>query len=72
MSLGYVVLRTKPDMDSELDPENDEKVIYILRWKRLLDKGVITPDEFQAKRQVILEFGKKKQNNNLHSKYKTP
>ena len=57
--IGYVVLRAKPDMDSELDPDNDEKVIYILKWKRLLDKGVITPDEFQAKRQAILDFGEK-------------
>ena len=54
--IGYVVLRAKPD---KLDPDNDEKVIYILKWKRLLDKGVITPDEFQAKRQAILDFGEK-------------
>jgi uncharacterized membrane protein len=55
--IGYVVVKAKPDMTSELDPENDQKVIYILKWKRLLERGVITEEEFQAKRKAILEFG---------------
>ena len=59
--IGHIVIKAKPDINDELDPENDEKIVCIIKWKRLLEKGIITEEEFQAKRTAILEFGEKKE-----------
>ena len=55
----YVVKVAKPEMASDsLDPDNDRKVQLIIKWKALLDKGVITQEEFDAKRLEILGIEK--------------
>lgn len=54
--LGAIVNRAKPSLEEGFDPESDQKIVYITKWKRLLDKGIITDEEFQAKRAAILSF----------------
>ena len=54
--LGVIVNRAKPSLEEGFDPESDQKIVYITKWKRLLDKGIITEEEFQAKRTAILSF----------------
>lgn len=49
-----IVERVKPVANVDYDPDNDEKIRNIIKWKGLLDKGIITKDEFAAKRAAIL------------------
>ena len=52
-----IVERVKPVPHGEdYDPDNDEKIKNIVKWKGLLDKGIITKDEFAAKRAAILSI----------------
>lgn len=38
------------------DPDNDEKVQLIIKWKDLLERGVVTEEEYELKRKAILEL----------------
>lgn len=38
------------------DPETDPKIKKITGWKKLLENGIISEEEFEAKRQAILGF----------------
>ena len=44
----------------DLDPDDDPKVQAVLRWKRLCDEKVITPEEYELKRVAILGLKKDK------------
>lgn len=48
----------KPVQGEDFDPDNDKKIQLIIKWKGLLDKGVITKEEFEAKRVEILNLDK--------------
>lgn len=52
--LSAIVERVKQVANVDYDPDNDKKIRNIIKWKGLLDKGIITKDEFAAKRAAIL------------------
>lgn len=45
------------------DPDQDPAIQKLIKWKKLLEEGVITQDEFTEKRNLLL--GIKKDNNSL-------
>lgn len=42
------------------DPEDDPQIKLVLKWRTLLEEGVITEEEYQAKRVSILGLDSKK------------
>lgn len=55
--IGYLALGGEGDND----PKNDIRIKKILGWKELQNQGVITAEEFEAKREEII-YGKNKNN----------
>lgn len=53
--IGYLALGNEGDNN----PNNDLRIKKILDWKELQNQGIITAEEFQAKREEIL-YGKNK------------
>lgn len=52
--IGYLALGSEGDNN----PNNDIRIKKILGWKELQNQGIITAEEFEAKREEIL-YGKK-------------
>lgn len=52
--IGYLALGG----DGDNNPNNDIRIKKILGWKELQNQGIITAEEFEAKREEIL-YGKK-------------
>ena len=52
--IGYLAMGDKGDND----PDNDPRVKKLLGWKNLKEKGIITLEEFEEKRQEILGIKK--------------
>ena len=52
-----IVEMVKPEINKN-DPDCDPKIQAVLKWKDLLDKGIITKEEFEIKRVEILELKK--------------
>ena len=56
----FIVSIVKPAGTTDNDPDNDKRIILITKWKNLLDKGIITKDEFAVKRNEILDITEEK------------
>lgn len=44
------------------DPDEDPTIQKIIKWKKLLDEGILTEQEYQDKREAILGLNKKENN----------
>ena len=53
--VGYLAMGDKADND----PEKDPRITKILGWKKLLEEGIISEEEFEEKRIAILGLKKK-------------
>ncbi len=53
--IRVAVAHTRRD---DLDPTSDPKIEAIIKWRNLLDKKIITEEEFMEKRNAILGFEK--------------
>lgn len=49
----FIVRIVKPEAAAE-DPDVDERIQNILKWKKLCDDGIISKEEFEEKRLKIL------------------
>lgn len=58
LAFAYVDKKSTSD-----DPDQDPAIQKLIKWKKLLEEGVITQDEFTEKRNLLL--GIKKDNNSL-------
>lgn len=54
-----IVKASKPQREYGKNADEEEQIRQVLRWKELQNKGIITAEEFEEKRQVI--FGLKKE-----------
>ena len=61
-----IVARVKPEVKhDDFDPDNDEKIKNIIKWKNLLNKGIITEKNSLLNALQSYSLVKKKINNNL-------
>ena len=49
-----IVRLAKPLNEDTNDPYNDKNIQELIKWKKFCDDGIITKDEFEAKRARIL------------------
>lgn len=54
-----IVKAVKPTAEEGKKADEEEQIRQVLRWKELQNKGIITAEEFEEKRQAI--FGLKKE-----------
>jgi hypothetical protein len=60
VSLICEILGAKLEKEDDSSSKEDEQIKNVLAWKDLLDKGIITKEEFEAKRMEILHLTQKK------------
>lgn len=53
-----IVLLVKPRAIDSDNPDNDETIQNIIKWKNLNQQGIITDEEFEIKRNQILKIVK--------------
>lgn len=56
----YIVNKVN-NVDGQDDPEKDPAIQNVLKWKNLKEEGIITQEEYEAKRIKILHLEKKEQ-----------
>lgn len=57
--IAYIVSIVKPQASKD-NPDEDERIQKILKWKKLADDGIITKEEYEQKRVAILGLNEEK------------
>lgn len=58
--IAYIVSVVKPQASKD-NPDEDERIQKILKWKKLADDGIITKEEYEQKRVAILGLNEEKE-----------
>ncbi len=51
-----IMRKSSPDAES---PNDDIRIVHVKEWKKIMEEGIISPEEYEAKRCQILGIEKK-------------
>lgn len=54
LSVLIIFIMKKSSPDSIENPNDDARVVCIREWKHIMEEGIISPEEYEEKRQQIL------------------